>query len=68
MKQHYEIMTACWRYMKKYIPVLDTDEYWAAAIADGEALSARYGVFAGQITRDILSELDRMAKEEKEKK
>ena len=68
MKQHYEIMTACWRYMKKYIPVLDTDEYWAAAIADGEALSARYGVFAGQITRDILSELDRMAKEEKGKK
>lgn len=59
LRQHYEIITDCWKLMKKYHNPDDTDEYWEALIREGQKIYEKYKTeYAKREVLNVIEELD----------
>lgn len=62
LKQHYDIILDCWRFLHEYHDVKDTDQYWDEVVRRSESIYERYKTdFARKAVLLIVCELEKSA-------
>ena len=63
LKQHYNIILDCWRFLHEYHDVKDTDQYWDEVVKRSQQLYDRYKTdFAKKEVLLILGELENLGR------
>ena len=63
LKQHYNIILDCWRFMHEYQDVKDTDQYWDEVVKRSQQIYDRYKTdFAKKEVLLILGELENLGR------
>ena len=63
LKQHYNIILDCWRFLHEYHDVKDTDQYWDVVVKRSQQIYDRYKTdFAKKEVLLILGELENLGR------
>ena len=63
LKQHYNIILDCWRFLHEYHDVKDTDQYWDEVVKRSQQIYDRYKTdFAKKEVLLILGELENLGR------
>ena len=63
LKQHYNIILDCWRFLHEYHDVKDTDQYWDKVVKRSQQIYDRYKTyFAKKEVLLILGELENLGR------
>lgn len=63
LKQYYNIILDCWRFLHEYHDVKDTDQYWDEVVKRSQQIYDRYKTdFAKKEVLLILGELENLGR------
>lgn len=61
LMKRYEVITDCWKFLKKHCNVEGSDDYWQRVIKESDELYEKHGKteFAKEQISSVVNELDR---------
>lgn len=66
LKQHYDVYTDCWRFLRKYSEPDDSDAFWEQVVRESQKLYKKYGTeFAKQEVVNVVNEIERICKKQR---